>query len=496
MQTCHPRMPILERVSLPVFVSFDFLRAETLELTCTVAAGGAVGALFGAPLADFAGRKNALGIMAGVFLIGGAFQEVPIYEVMVSGRFLSGMAIGSTSMLSPQFLSENSPKAVRGTLTTSYNLMIVLALALAFWINYGISLWPERHFNQDKSWQLSLGIAMIPNGFMFIMIWFLIETPRALIQKGKDEQARDNLVKLRGLPIEHPYVAQEYNEAIAQAEASQGQARGFNYAAVFRALASSPSNRRRFLLSISLFFFQKLTGTDALNYFAPQIFAMLGVPTGSTSLLTTGVYGLVKLVAQFVYVTVIVDRVGRRLPLLIGGTIQGAAMIYMGLYLRFGDVEHGGGVNAGGIVGLIFIYLYAFGWCIGFSVAPYVVTAEVFPTQIRSVGMALCFCFKWLFTYGITTAVPHMMRVMGYGTFLFFGCSTWLGMVWFFFVLPELKGRSLESMDDLFERPLFTMWKHAYPDEDEKVFHRVLDETDEKIAQPVYQETEHPERKV
>lgn len=85
--------------------------------------------------------------------------------------------------------------------------------------------------------------------------------------------------------------------------------------------------------------------------------------------------------------------------------------------------------------------------------------------------MSLCFCFKWLVTYGITSAVPHMMRKMGYGTFLFFGCSTWLGIAIFYVILPELKGRSLESMDDLFERSLFTMWKHAYPTEEEKTFH-------------------------
>lgn len=73
--------------------------------------------------------------------------------------------------LSPQFLAENAPKSIRGSLTTSYNLMIVLALALAFWINYGISLWPESQFNSNKSWQLSLGIQLIPGGFMAVMIW-------------------------------------------------------------------------------------------------------------------------------------------------------------------------------------------------------------------------------------------------------------------------------------------------------------------------------------
>jgi hypothetical protein len=299
----------------------------------------------------------------------------------------------------------------------------------------------------------------------------VIETPRALIAKGKAEKGLKNLCKLRGLPQEHPYVHKEYTEICAQAEAEQGNARSFNYIAVFKSLAGSASNRRRFTLSILLFLFQKLTGTDALNYFAPQIFTMIGVPAGSSSLLTVGIYGIVKLVATIVYVTCIVDRVGRRLPLLVGGFIQGAAMMYMGLYLRFANVEAGKGTSAGGIVGIIFIYLYAIGWSFGYSVAPYVVTAEVFPTRIRSVGMSLCFCFKWLVTYGITSAVPHMMSKMGYGTFLFFGCATWFGIVVFFFILPELKGRSLESMDDLFERPLPTMWKHAYPTEEEKVFH-------------------------
>ena len=90
-----------------------------------------------------------------------------------------------------------------------------------------------------------------------------------------------------------------------------------------------------------------------MNYFAPSIVSMLGVPKGSSSLLTVGVYGLVKLAAMIVYVTFVIDRVGRRLPLLIGGITQGVAMMYMGLYLRFGNVEAGGGTGPGGIVGII-----------------------------------------------------------------------------------------------------------------------------------------------
>lgn len=128
---------------------------------------------------------------------------------------------------------------------------------------------------------------------------------------------------------------------------------GYNYLTVLRDIASKPSNRRRFFLAFMLFLFHKLTGTDSLNYFAPEIFAMIGVPRGSSSLLTTGVYGIVKLVTTILYVSVIVDRVGRRLPLIIGATIQATAMLYVGLFIRFADPEEGGGTSAGGIVGII-----------------------------------------------------------------------------------------------------------------------------------------------
>ena len=92
----------------------------------------------------------------------------------------------------------------------------------------------------------------------------LIETPRALIARGKAEQGLKNLCKLRGLPAEHPYVQGEYNQICAQVENEQGNARSFNYILVFKSLAGSASNRRRFLLSILLFLFQKLTGVSAL----------------------------------------------------------------------------------------------------------------------------------------------------------------------------------------------------------------------------------------
>lgn len=140
----------------------------------------------------------------------------------------------------------------------------------------------------------------------------------------------------------------------------------------------------------------------------------------------------------------------------------------------------------------------SFGW----SVAPYVVAAEIFPARIRSFSMSFCFFINWIVDYGITKATPLMMTNMGWGTFLLYAILTYIGAVFVYFCMPELKGRSIESMDDLFARSIWTMWKHAYPTEEEKVRHDVAEKIvgnyadEEKVIEGKEQESTvvHAER--
>lgn len=213
------------------------------------------------------------------------------------------------------------------------------------------------------------------------------------------------MLKLRKLPAEHPYIQTEFLEIEAQVQYEQECYQGHSYWVVIKDIFTQKSNFRRFFLAVMLFLFHKFTGTDSLNvsplfncsvafqsanktkqYYAPEIFELIGVKGGSTSLLTTGVYGVVKFVTTIFYVAFLVDRVGRRLPLLIGATMQASSMLYLALYLRFAgtNTDAISGTPAGGIVGIIAIYIYAFGWSFGHSVACYVVAAEIFPTRIVS----------------------------------------------------------------------------------------------------------------
>ncbi|OJI79662.1 hypothetical protein ASPTUDRAFT_180204 [Aspergillus tubingensis CBS 134.48] len=467
-------------LTLPSFEhAFGLDKLTTAELdsrkgtiAAMLAAGGSAGSLCAAPTADFLGRKWSVFLWGFVFVIGGVMQMIADYKVLIAGRFIGGMGVGASSMLSPQFLAENSPKSVRGSATAMYNLMILAGLMVAFWINYGVSLWSFPGVEQDNTqWRTAMGIQLIPGVLMCLMIPFVPETPRYLINHGKEEQGLKNLCRLRKLPADHPYIQTEYQEIVAQVRFEQECHQGHSYWVVLQDIIFIKSNARRFFLAVMLFLFHKFTGTDSLNYYAPEIFELIGVNGTSNSLLTTGVYGVVKFVVTIFYVTYLVDRVGRRRPLLVGAALQATAMLYLALYLRFAGTNTStvGGPPAGGIVGIVWIYIYAFGWSFGHSVACYIVAAEIFPTRIRSVCMGFCFFVNWIVDYGITRATPDMITNMGWGVFLLYAMLTYAGVVFIYFCIPELKGRSIESIDDLFQRPLWTMWRHAYPTEEEKV---------------------------
>lgn len=129
-------------------------------IAAMLAAGGSLGAILAAPTSDYLGRKWSVFAWGIVFMIGAVMQMIANYDVLLAGRFIGGMGVGASSMLSPQFLAENSPKSVRGSMTASYNLMIVLSLMLAFWVNYGVSLWTRPGVEFDNmQWRTSMGMS-------------------------------------------------------------------------------------------------------------------------------------------------------------------------------------------------------------------------------------------------------------------------------------------------------------------------------------------------
>ena len=317
-----------------------------------------------------------------------------------------------------------------------------------------------------------MAVQMIPGGFLFIGMLFQRESPRYLIIHDRLEEATRNLVRIRKLPLEHSFVQTELHEITDSVMAEKRAVGAASFVNLLKEIVIVPSNRRRYILAIILQIFQQMTGTNAINYFAPSIFASVGLTGTSTSLLATGVYGIVKVITTLVYVFFIVDNVGRRRPLMTGAAIQACCLLYLTIFVKLANPKAGAPVTAGGYVGVIAIYIYAFGWSFGWSVIPWVVPSEIFPNRIRAVSMSSVYAFQWLLNFGITRGTPYMMLNMHkWGAYLLFSMFTFGSVIWVFFFFPELKGRSIESMDNLFDKSAFTMLKRAYPTEADKTRH-------------------------
>lgn len=155
--------------------------------------------------------------------------------------------------------------------------------------------------------------------------------------------------------------------------------------------------------------------------------------------------------ATFVFVAVIVDHIGRRPALLIGSVGAGFAMFYLAIYSKVSNslnAEPPRDSGANCAVAMVYIYaiFYGFSW----NGIPWLFTAEVLPTRVRTMGMAISVCMQWLGQFIVVYSLPHMITGIGYGTFLFFACCTVLAFAFAYLFVPETKGVSMEDMHLIF----------------------------------------------
>lgn len=155
--------------------------------------------------------------------------------------------------------------------------------------------------------------------------------------------------------------------------------------------------------------------------------------------------------ATFVFVTVIVDRIGRRPALLVGSIGAGFAMFYLAIYSKVSNsLNSTPPRDAGANAAVAMVYIYAISYGFSWNGIPWIFTAEVLPTRVRTMGMAISVCVQWLAQFVIVYSLPHMITGIGYGTFLFFACCTVLAFIFAYLFVPETKGVSMEDMHLIF----------------------------------------------
>lgn len=198
---------------------------------------------------------------------------------MYIGRFVGGIGVGAASTINPIYVSENAPRAIRGLLTGLYQLFIVTGGMIAFWINYSVSV----HFTGKTQYVFPLAIQALPAVLLCVCMLLCNESPRWLARQDRWEEAKSVLSQIRNLPQSDPYIEEEFQEIADQLEHERRLIGDATFWNLQREMWTISGNRRRVIISIVLMICQQMTGTNAINTYAPTIFQNLGITGRSTS---------------------------------------------------------------------------------------------------------------------------------------------------------------------------------------------------------------------
>ncbi|KAL2068306.1 hypothetical protein VTL71DRAFT_16404 [Oculimacula yallundae] len=426
------------------------LAALRANIVSTFQAGCFFGAILCYWMSEKLGRRIPLMICGAVFDAGVIMQMASSGKIglIYAGRAFTGLGVGASSLIIPQYISECSPPAIRGRLIGVFEILLQFSLVIGFWVNYGVN--ENVSPTSDMQWHIPFAIQFIPGTLLIIAMFFQPESPRWLLFHGREEEAIKNLTYIRQLPVDDAYLQWEIETVKEQVQLEYDSGANASFGRKLRAVFA-PGVRNRVAIGMSLMMLQNLSGINALNYYSPTIFGSIGFSGTSVGLLATGVFGLVKAFATLAFMIWGIDKLGRRKSLLIGSVGAMFAMYYLaGFSSLSGSFDGKAKQDAGAYVAIVMIYLFAIFYAMSWNGIPWIFCAEVFPTGTRSLCLVFTTCTQWLGQFIIVYSTPYMMNNIKYGTFIFFGSSIVVGMTFVTLFMPETKGLSLEDMDIMF----------------------------------------------
>ena len=380
--------------------------------------GTVIGAMFGSLPTDALGRKKTLvwiGILYFVSALGSAFAADPFTFAFF--RFIGGLAIGTSTIAAPAYISEIAPAANRGKLVALYQFNIVFGILMAFFSNYLLS------GIGAEAWRWMLGIQMIPALLYTLLVLLVPESPRWLIIKQNDlKSALKTLQKINpGLDAgnEARRIQDEFQESD-------------KHDTIF-----SPKYRFPLMLAFLIAFFNQFSGINAFLYYAPRIFELAGLEKSSALLSSVGI-GITNLIFTFVGMALI-DRLGRKQLMYFGsvGYILSLSMVALAFYFGWkGTVVPG------------FLFLFIAAHAIGQGTVIWVFIAEIFPNHLRAGGQAFGSSVHWVLAATIPSLMPVLISGIGITSiFTGFAFMMVLQLIFVWRMMPETKGVSLEDLE-------------------------------------------------
>jgi SP family arabinose:H+ symporter-like MFS transporter len=381
--------------------------------------GCIAGTLLTGYFTDRFGRKLPLILAAGIFTVSSVLMGwAPTHGQLVLWRIIAGIGVGAASMLSPLYIAEVSPAAIRGRMVSVNQLTVVIGILLAYLSNY---LLADLHDN----WRWMFTSGAVPAVLFFICVFLVPESPRWLLSKGYADRARAVLQKISG-------TANVEGEIRAIQSGTQKDVKGKLVDLV------QPGMLFIVVLGITMAVFQQISGANAVFFYAPIIFEKAGMNV-KDQLFQQIVIGFINLVFTLLAMQ-LVDRWGRKKLMLGGASLMALWLLLVGVCYSL-QLFQGYWLS---FFVLAFIATYAT------TLAPvtWVLIAEIFPTKIRGIAVSVATCALWTACFALAYGFPVMLDwLQASQTFFVFSGICFVYFLILLKYVPETKGKTLEQFE-------------------------------------------------
>lgn len=410
-----------------LFINESWDLSESLQgiVVSSVLIGAVIGAATNGILADMFGRKKVIIATAIIFILGSILCGfAPNVYVLIISRIFVGLAVGIVNFVIPLYLSEISPKAVRGTLVSLYQWAITAGILFSYFINAAFA---QAVFN----WRWMLLAGVLPGLVLLVGMCFMSDTPRWLISKGKDDAAQKVLKKIEP-DVDIESEVKEIKRTLKLNDRTSGEKFRFKKWMIMP-----------FVVGIGIMFAQICTGINTIIYYAPTIFKVAGFDSNLNAIYATTGIGVVNFLMTIVAIF-FTDRLGRKPLLYFGLTGVMLSLAALGCAFAF---ESALGSNLKYVaVGSLVTYII----CFAMSLGPigWILVSEVFPLKIRGIAMSICTVSNFAFNFFVVGSFPILIHKIG-GAYTFWGFAvvSFLCILFVYFFVPETKGISLEQIE-------------------------------------------------
>jgi len=403
--------------------------------------GSIAGVLIAGTLSDYLGRKLTMLISAALFSISAIGCAVcGSFDGLVAYRIVGGVGIGIVSIVSPIYISEVSPAKIRGTLVSLYQLAVTVGFLLAYLANWvidsnidpsrlaGDTLWDKMF--QTEAWRGMLGSETLPALLFFLIIFFIPESPKWLIVKGKLEKASQVLSRI--------YANEE--DITSEIRITQDSLSGDkgSWADLLK-----PGILVAVIAGSAIAILGQFMGVNAVLYYGPKIFSEAGFDNPMFSTVLVGVVNCVTTVLA----VFIIDRVGRKQLIYWGVSGMIICLVAIGTYFKWGSQ-----LGLGNGFMLTFFLSYVFCTAISICAVVFVLLSEMYPNSVRGRAMSIAGFALWIGTYLIGQLTPVLLGWSQAGTFFLFAamCIPYMLIMWK--VIPETTGKTLEEIEAYWTR--------------------------------------------